>query len=151
VDPLGLTCKECNKYSTAIDDKVTIVNKAILPEWVSESFLDSHYTTVTTDEDIILYRVYGGNASDRGAFTSTAPADNRIQVKIDAALLPEWKNTREMEAVILVPKGTTLNIGKVAPQTIASTGTTLEGGADQILMPQDWPEEWITERRKVKA
>lgn len=65
------------------------------------------------------------------------------------ALLPEWKNTRVYEAEITIPKGTKLNVGKVAPQTIKSTGTVLEGGADQILMSEGWPEEWVMSVRKV--
>ncbi|MBC1639995.1 hypothetical protein IA822_04310 [Listeria welshimeri] len=68
---------------------------------------------------------------------------SRIDTKIETALLPEWKNSRMYEAEIIIPKGQQLNIGKVAPQTIESTGTILSGGADQILMPQDWPLEWI--------
>ena len=55
--------------------------------------------------------MFGGNANAQGAFASTSPALNRIQAKIDAALLPEWKNTRVFEAEIVVPQGTELNIG----------------------------------------
>ena len=39
------------------------------------------------------------------------------------------------EAVIVIPKGTTLNIGKVGEQIIQGTGTTLEGNGNQILLP----------------
>ncbi|MBP2966863.1 hypothetical protein J8385_20025, partial [Acinetobacter baumannii] len=67
-----------------------------------------------------------------------------MDAKIDTALLPEWKNSRMYEAEITIPKGETLNIGKVASQTNDKTGTILKGGADQILLPQDWPLEWIT-------
>lgn len=74
----------------------------------------------------------------------------KIQSKIDSALLPEWKNTRQYETTIVVPKGTVLNIGKVAPQTIRQSGTVLEGGADQVLLPPNWPNEWIKETREVK-
>ena len=38
---------------------------------------------------------------------------NRIQAKVDSAILPEWKNTLKYEAEIVIPKGTTLNIGRV--------------------------------------
>lgn len=91
-------------------------------------------------EDIPAYRVYGGYAEDKGAFATTSPANNRIQTKIDLALLPKWKNTRVYEAQIVIPKGTTINIGRVAPKTIKETGTILTGDADQILLPQNWPE-----------
>ena len=149
IDPLGLSCKEFGIYSTAIDDKVSVVDKEDIPDWIAESFTDSEYRTVVTNEDIVVYRVYGGNAKLGGSFVSTSPAPNKIQAKIDAALLPEWKNTRQLEAEIVIPSGTTLNIGKVAPQTIKSTGTVLSGGADQILMPRDWPETWVSGVREV--
>jgi hypothetical protein len=156
VDPLGLSCKEgqisgVGKYSTSIDDKVTdLDHQQSLPDWISESFLDSNYRTVITNEDLTVYRVFGGKANAQGGFVTTSPALNKIQAKIDAALLPEWKNTRAFEAEILVPKGTVLNIGKVAPQTIKSSGTVLEGLADQILMPEGWPNTWIKNVRSVK-
>ncbi len=108
-----------------------------MPSWIQESFTDGHYRTVITDQDIVVYRVYGGKAKDSGGFATTEPAQNRMQSKIDSALLPEWKNTRQYEAAILIPKGTVLNIGKVAPQTIKESGTILDGNADQILLPQN--------------
>jgi len=143
--------KAFGKYSTAIDDKVTVIEKQSLPEWMKPTFTDSEYRTVVTNEDIILYRVYGGKAKDTGAFVTTAPAGNRIQAKIDSALLPEWGGSKEFEAKILVPKGTVLNIGKIAPQTIKSTGTVLKGGDDQILLPQNWPKDWIIGSRSVPS
>jgi hypothetical protein len=69
---------------------------------------------------------------------------------LDAALLPEWKNTRQFEARILIPKGTTLNVGAVAPQ-VTKSGTVFKGGADQILMPQNWPKSWIVGVRNISA
>ena len=62
---------------------------------------------------------------------------------------PEWKNTRMYEVEIRISKGETLSIGKVVPQKISSSGTVLKGGADQILLPQDLPLEWITDFRIV--
>ena len=62
---------------------------------------------------------------------------------------PEWKNTRMYEVEIRISKGETLSIGKVVPQKISSSGTVLKSGADQILLPQDWPLEWITDFRIV--
>jgi hypothetical protein len=56
----------------------------------------------------------------------------------------------DCEAVIEIPKGTELNIGKVEKQ-ITQTGTVLKGGGDQILLPQNWPKEWIKEIREVPS
>lgn len=86
-----------------------------------------------------------------GGFATTTSAANRIQSKIDLALSPQWGNTRMYEAVIRVPEGQTLNIGRAAPQTIDQTGTILRGQGDQMLMPRDWPLEWIQEIRVVPS
>ena len=48
------------KYSTSLDDKVKVQPfNDELPPWVKESFLDSEYRTVITNQDITVYRVYG--------------------------------------------------------------------------------------------
>lgn len=139
------------EYRTKIDNKVKIVQKdESLPSFVKDSFKDGIYRTVVTNEDIVVYRVYGGNAKAEGSFVTTSPANNKIQAKIDAALLPEWKNTRQFEAEIIIPKGTTINVGRVEEQIIRESGTVLKGDADQILMPKDWPSSWIKSTRKVK-
>lgn len=136
-------------YKTAINNSVTEINLQKLPKSIAETFTDSEYKTVMTTEEIKLYRTFGGRAKELGAFATTTPAQTRIDSKIETALLPEWGNSREFEIEITIPKGTILNIGKVAPQTIESTGTTLSGGADQILLPKGWPREWINTYRKV--
>jgi Pre-toxin TG len=138
------------KYATSIDNKVTVKEKDQLPGWLKETFTDSQYRTVITNENITVFRTYGGKANEKGAFATTTPASNRINSKIDSALLPEWKNNREYEAVIEIPKGTELNIGKVEKQS-TKAGTLLDGGADQILLPQNWNESWIKETRKVPS
>ena len=97
-----------------------------------------------------MYRVFGGNAGIDGSFVSTVSSGSRIQAKIDAALLPQWKNTRQYEAAILVPKGTTLQIGEVAPQ-ITKSNTVLSGGADQIILPRGWNQDWVLSVRKINT
>ncbi|MBQ4067745.1 MAG: hypothetical protein IJC76_00695 [Lachnospiraceae bacterium] len=78
------------------------------------------------------------------------PAENSIQVRNDSAILLEWKNTLQYEAEIKVPKGTVLQIGKVAPQKTLS-GNILTGGADQIMLPQGWDDAtWIQNVRELK-
>jgi RHS repeat-associated protein len=124
------------------------VEKQQLPKQVAESFTDGKYKTVELQQDMTYYRVYGGNAQANGGFVTTNPAVNRIQSKIDSALLPEWGNTRQFEATIVVPKGTIVNIGTVAPQTTKS-GTVLSGGADQILLPRGYDSSWIKGSRNV--
>ena len=137
------------EYSTKIDSKVTVVKKQELPEKMVKSFKDSNYRTVVTNEDITVYRVFGYSADAGGGFTTSKPALNRTQTKIDSALLPEWKNSIRYEAKIIVPKGTTLNIGRVEEQ-FTKSGTRLAGDADQIILPLGWDLSWIENIRNVK-
>ncbi|GAM12827.1 hypothetical protein [Mesobacillus selenatarsenatis] len=139
-----------SKYSTAIDDKVKVIEKIDLPDWISESFTDGNYRTVITEEKLTFYRTYGGGAKVNGSFVTTSPAGNRINAKINTALVPDWKNSRQYEAVIEVPKGQILNIGRVEKQ-YTKTGALLEGDGDQILLPQGWPSDWIKETREVPS
>ena len=139
-----------SKYLTHIESKVTATAKDNLPDWIGESFTDGNYRTVITNEKITLYRAFGGSADAGGGFATTASTASRIQAKIDAALLPEWGNTRMYEAVIDVPEGQLLNIGKVAEQYTKS-GTKLVGQVDQILLPQNWPLEWLKEIRIIPS
>ena len=138
-------------YSTKIDDKVMVVDKIELPESLANTFTDGEYRTVVTTEDITLYRDFGYKAKANGGFATTVPAESAIQAKNDSAILPEWKNTLQYEAEIQVPKGTTLQVGKVAPQTTKG-GTVLTGGADQIILPQGWDDAtWIQSVRELSV
>ncbi|HIG0362323.1 TPA: hypothetical protein ACX96Z_003998 [Clostridium sporogenes] len=60
-----------------------------LPEWIGESFTDENYRTVITEENITFYRTYGGCAKIDGSFVTTTPAGNRINAKINTALMPD--------------------------------------------------------------
>ena len=136
-------------YSTKIDSKVAVVEKQELPSWLIDTYKDGVYRTVVANEDITVYRSFGYNAEAGGAFTTSSPALNRVQTKVDSAILPEWKNTLRYEAEIVIPKGTTLNIGRVGEQFTMS-GTRLAGDADQFLLPQNWDLNWIKRIREVK-
>ena len=141
--------KTFGNYSTKIDSKVTVVEKQELPSWLIDTYKEGVYRTVVTNEDITVYRSFGYNAEAGGAFATSSPAVNRIQTKVDSAILPEWKNTLRDEAEIVIPKGTTLNIGRVGEQFTMS-GTRLAGDADQFLLPQNWDLNWIKSIREVK-
>ena len=136
-------------YSTKIDNKVRVIDKQELPSWLGKTFKDGNYRTVVTNEEIIVYRSFGHNAEAGGAFATRSPALNRVQTKIDSAILPEWKNTLRYEAEIVIPKGTTLNIGRVEEQFTMS-GARLAGDADQFLLPENWDLNWIKSIREVK-
>ena len=136
-------------YSTKIDSKVNVVEKHELQSWLIETYKDGQYRTVVTNEEITVYRVFGYNAEAGGAFATSNPAINRVQTKVDSAILPEWKNSLKYEAEIVIPKGTTLNIGRVGEQYTMS-GARLAGDADQFLLPQNWDLNWIKSIRTIK-
>ena len=62
----------------------------------------------------------------------------------------QHRNTRLVEEKILVPIGTKIHVGLVAPVTL-NTGTVLAGGAEQVLLPRNWPKEWIIGYREVTS
>lgn len=43
-----------------------------------------------------------------------------------------------------------ISVGIVASVTLEN-GTVLPGGAEQILLPKDWPEEWVQGYRRITA
>ena len=108
---------------------------------------------------IVLYRVFGQyrgsgptpkGARLNGGFASTEFAESIIDAKLRLALDPAWANTKMYEARLIVPAGISISIGTVA-SVVLKTGTVLPGGADQILLPQGWPESWITGYRRLTA
>lgn len=127
-----------------------------MPEGIANSFKNGEYNTYITTNEIVLYRVYGltpsGQAGTKqfGAFATTEFAESRIDVKIRLALNPQWKNALYIEEKIIVPKNVILNIGIVAPVKLLS-GTILEGGADQVLLPENWSKKWAVGYRFVTS
>lgn len=63
---------------------------------------------------------------------------------MDSAVLPEWGNTFENQAIIKIPKGTVYYEGAAAPQ-IGTVGTkpSLLGGGTQIYLPDPDPTRII--------
>jgi len=134
-------------YSTKIDDKVKEVEKDPLPAGIVNTFKNGEYRTVVTTEPVTLYRVYGGAASAEGSFCTTEPCVNKAKTQDALALKNEWGNTISKEAQITVPAGTKLNIGRVAPQN--DGGKILKGDADQIILPQNWDQDWVSKVRNI--
>lgn len=65
-------------------------------------------------------------------------------------MLPEWKNTRNYEAIIEIPEGTILNIGRAEKQ-FTKTDAVLKGNEDQILLPLNYSLEWIKEIKHIPS
>lgn len=145
------------KFKTIFDENnIKEIEKQHLPEGIANSFKNSEYNTYITTNEIVLYRVYeltpSGQAGAKqfGAFATTEFAESRIDVKMRLALNPQWKNALYIEEKIIVPKNVILNIGIVVPVKLLSC-TILEGGADQVLMPENWSEEWVVRYRFVTS
>lgn len=145
------------KFKTIFDENnIKEIEKQHLPEGIANSFKNSEYNTYITTNEIVLYRVYELTPSGRagakqfGAFATTEFAESRIDVKMRLALNPQWKNALYIEEKIIVPKNVILNIGIVVPVKLLSC-TILEGGADQVLMPENWSEEWVVRYRFVTS
>ncbi len=154
---LGFVSGSANQKSkTILEGKVKIVEKQKLPQWIIGSYLNGEYTTYETTSDVVLYRAYGmgynegSGAKKEGAFATTEYSESRIDVKIRLALKPSWKNTRLVEEKIVVPPGQIISVGIVAP-VVLETGTVLKGGAEQVLLPQNWPQSWAVGYREITS
>lgn len=145
------------KFKTILDENnIKKTKKQHLPEGIANSFKNGEYNTYITTNEIVLYRVYGltpsgqAGAKQFGAFATTEFAEFRIDVKMRLALNTQWKNALYIEEKIIVPKNVILNIGIVVPVKLLS-GIILEGGADQVLLPENWSEEWVVGYRFVTS
>lgn len=132
-----------SQFADDMKGKLENVERDVLEPWETESFLDGKYETYISREPIVMYRLYGKYKREEaqpvgarlgGRFVSTEFAESAIDAKLRLALKPDWMNTKMYEARLIVPAGTRLNIGVVAPVTMPS-GEVLPGGAPQIMLP----------------
>lgn len=147
------------RFADDMEGKLIPVERERLESWEAESFLGGKYETYISQAPIVMYRLYGKYKKDEaqpsgarlgGRFVSTEFAESAIDAKLRLALKPGWKNTKMYEAKLIVPAGTRLTIGIVAPVT-TPTGNVLPGGAPQIMLPENWPEEWVQGYRRVSG
>jgi hypothetical protein len=136
--------------TTAIDGSFTVIDQLPLPQAIKNTFINGNYFTIETTAPITVYRKFGGTgnqAKANGGFATTIENASRSET----AVFQQWSNQR-FEAKFNIPEGTTLNIGKAAPQTSRSGNRIYhQGGADQVLLPQDYPVSWITSIRDGKT
>ena len=121
----------------AIEEKVRELPRQELSPADKASFQDGNYRTVEAMSDMVLYRVYGDKAAKCGRFLTTEKPTDRMEIKLKAALLPQWENSRQYVCEVEIPKGTILNIGKCEGQETIGGGI-LQGGIDQILVSHDF-------------
>lgn len=150
------------KHKTNIFDKIIESEKCTeFNSDILNSFYNCEYRTYKTIEKITLYRIFGSFKTDideskeqprgakiNGIYASTEFAESIIDAKIRLALHLDWKNTKMYEAKIKVPENQEISVGIVAPVELKS-GTVLPGGAEQIILPKNWPLDWIIGIRRV--
>ena len=108
--------------------KYTPVNKEPLPDSVAKTFRSFTYTKIITEQEIPLYRAYGGKAGKLGGYWTKTKPQGPLQTVIDSALDQNWGNTTTEISTIKVPKGTTIFEGFAAEQR------GLVGGGNQIFI-----------------
>lgn len=145
------------KFKTVLNENnIKEIEKQPLDEKTTNNFKNGEYKTYITTNEIVLYRTYGltpsgkSGAKQLGSYTTAEFAESHIDVKMRLALNPQWKNALYIEEKIIVLKYVVINLGVVAPIKLLS-GTILEGGADPILLPFDWSEEWVVGYRFVTS
>ena len=114
--------------------------KKSLPQNIVNTFKDGFYYTVETTTDLVVYRRFGGSAKLLGSYVSTVPQLSRQEL----ALLKKW-NSMQFEAEIIIPKNTLLYVGKIEEYA------KYKGGADQLLLPMDYPTAWIKSIKDLKT
>lgn len=150
-----------SKYKTDLTGKLQEIDKIIYnDESIISGFKNGEYNSYITLDDLILYRIFGqfkSNIIDKikgaranGAFVSTEFAESLIDAKQRLALDPSWMNTKVYEAKMLLPKGSEISLGIVAP-VVTKSGTVLEGGAEQIHIPKGWSMDMIIGYRRVTS
>ncbi|WP_422879954.1 hemagglutinin repeat-containing protein [Pectobacterium zantedeschiae] len=134
---------------TKIDSKVTLTQKDSLPDVVTSSFKDGNYQTVITNEPVLVYRKFGGGPEQAKLDGGYATTEKNVG-RNETAVYKKW-STSQFEAQIKIPENTKINIGIVGEQKPGSEKPKYDGGADQILMPRNYPSEWIKSVRDGKT
>jgi hypothetical protein len=115
----GLEVQE-EKILASIIGKGTVkygpMNKGPLPDAIAKTFRSNTYIKLVTQEEITLYRVYGGKAGEMSSFWTRTKPQGPLQATIDNALDQNWGNTATNISTIKVPKGTTIYDGFAAGQ-----------------------------------
>ncbi len=93
-----------------------------------------------------VYRAHGGKAAKEGRFTSSDIFQSRVDVRKDLALLPEWGNSITKMTKVELPKGTTVWVGKAAPQ-VSKNGKTLPGGGSQVFIDGELNSSWFKDTK----
>lgn len=116
-------------------------NPGPLVDDVASTFRSGSYTAEVLEQELTLYRVYGGKAGPIGSYWSRTAPSGPMQAQLDSALNPAWGNTATQVSTIRVPAGTTIYDGVAAAQSVPGGGTLL-GGGSQVYIPKVDPA-WL--------
>lgn len=110
-----------------------------LTDDVARTFKGGQYATRTLDEDLVLYRRWGGEAGELGPYWSRTNYSRTGNARRYSALPPG--NTAENLATIRVPAGTTIHEGRAA----AHTAWGAPGGGSQVVFDEGFrvPRSWV--------
>ena len=147
--PQNSVQSEAVSIGTKIDSSLALAPKDTLPDFISSTFKSSNYETVITKKPVTLYRKFGGTEEQAkldGGYATTVQNMGRNET----AVYKKWSTT-QFEAQIEVPENTKLNIGFVGEQPPLSNVPKYSGGADQILLPRNYPSDWIKSVRDGKT
>jgi hypothetical protein len=95
-----------------------------------DTFRSGTYTAKVSNSETILYRAYGGKASEIGSYWTSIKPQGSLQAGIDLALDPNWGNTASKIVSIKLPAWKTMYTGFSAPQG------GLVGGGTQVFLPK---------------
>ena len=135
------------KLGTMVDNQITLLPMEKLYGNQAETFLNSKYYIAQTKENLKTYRRFGGSAKLRGAYVSTKANLTREEL----ALVKEFNNSMRFEAIIEIPKGENIAIGKVGSWPPKSP--EYMGGADQLIIDRyNFPENvWVKQVKDYKT
>jgi hypothetical protein len=119
------------------------------PKSVASTFRSGTYTEKVLRRDIILYRVYGGEAKAEGRYWTRIRPEGKLQSDHDSAILPEFKNTGDKLVIIRIPAGTKVYEGYAASQQ-SNLGSRAQffGGGNQVYVPQV-ESKWIVQQKTL--
>jgi hypothetical protein len=124
--------------SVAVDRLIIVNAGTSIPERQLANFTRFSANHTVLQEGEVIYRVHGPGRAGGPWWTRVRP-QSRIQLRIDAALRPEWNEATQLSTMI-VPK----NYGLQGWEGNASyQGDFFIGGANQLYIPNP-PSEWIT-------
>ena len=104
-----------------------------IPVHKAETFMGSTFKSYKLDQEVVLYRV-GNSTRPFGDYYTFVKPRGSLEARIDRAIPPVWpgesnKNIVDTAYSVSIPKGTTIHLGKAAPQ-----GGIYVGGTEQIYI-----------------